>query len=82
VCHAGFVKYQRPVTLTLTVCWKKSVKKTVAALMKTRKTIMVDVRDCVFNAVRGGGPGGQAVAKTSNMAVVFHRPSGITVKVP
>jgi len=31
--------------------------------------------------VRGGGPGGQSVNKTSNCVVLKHQPTGITVKV-
>lgn len=42
---------------------------------------MVNLKDCVFDAVRGSGPGGQAVSKTSNMAVIIHTPSKIVVKV-
>ncbi|XP_055709567.1 mitochondrial translation release factor in rescue [Phlebotomus papatasi] len=32
------------------------------------------------NFVRGSGPGGQAVNKTSNCCVLRHKPTGITVK--
>jgi len=49
--------------------------------MKLRKPVVVDLMDCQFSAVRGSGPGGQAVAKTSNMAILLHKPSGITIKV-
>lgn len=31
--------------------------------------------------VRGGGPGGQAVNKTSNCVVLKHRPTGLCIKV-
>ena len=35
----------------------------------------------VESAVRGSGPGGQAVAKTSNAIQLTHTPTGIVVKV-
>lgn len=53
----------------------------VAKLKSLRKPVVVDLKDCVFDAVRGSGPGGQAVAKTSNMCVLVHKPSNIVVKV-
>ncbi len=49
--------------------------------MKQRKPVVVDLQDCFFNAVRGSGPGGQAVAKTSNAAVLTHKPTCIVIKV-
>ena len=49
--------------------------------MQARKPVVVNLSDCVFDAVRGGGPGGQAVAKTSNMCVLIHKPTNIVIKV-
>jgi protein subunit release factor B len=57
------------------------VNKTINKLKHARKSVIVDLKDCVFDAVRGGGPGGQAVAKTSNMCVLLHKPTNIVVKV-
>lgn len=43
--------------------------------------MLIDLKDCTFNAARGSGPGGQAVAKTNNMCQIIHTPTGIVVKV-
>jgi len=40
-----------------------------------------DKDDIVESAVRGSGPGGQAVAKTSNAIQLTHTPTGVIVKV-
>ena len=40
-----------------------------------------DKDDIVESAVRGSGPGGQAVAKTSNAIQLIHTPTGVRVKV-
>lgn len=46
-----------------------------------RKPVVIHPKDCTVNAVRGHGPGGQAVAKTNNQVVLKHEPTGIVVKV-
>lgn len=38
-------------------------------------------RDLEESIVKGSGPGGQSVNKTSNCVVLLHKPSGIVVKV-
>lgn len=59
----------------------KSIKKTVQRLLTLRKPVNINEADLVYGAARGSGPGGQAVAKTNNMAIIQHKPTGIVVKV-
>lgn len=44
------------------------------------RPLLYDERDVEEVFVRGGGPGGQAVAKTSNCVVLRHVPSGLRVR--
>ena len=57
------------------------MKKLVEKLRSLRKPVVIDKKDCAFQSARGSGPGGQAVAKTNNMAIIKHLPSNIVVKV-
>ena len=46
-------------------------------------TASVDIKesDCVFDFVRGSGPGGQGMQSSSNACVLTHKPSNLTFKV-
>jgi Protein chain release factor A len=47
---------------------------------RERKPIVINEKDLEWKQVRGSGPGGQATNKTSNCAVLLHKPTGIVVK--
>lgn len=57
------------------------MKRTIQKLMGQRKPVSIDLKDISYSAIKGSGPGGQAVAKTCNMAVLTHKPTGIVIKV-
>lgn len=40
----------------------------------------IDDRDLEWSTCRGGGPGGQNVNKVETVAIVKHKPSGLTVR--
>ena len=48
---------------------------------KTYPWPVLDEADLEEKLIKGGGPGGQAVAKTSNCAQIKHLPTGLVVKV-
>lgn len=55
-----------------------SVKRQIAELKAKRKPVVLG--DLQEWTMRGSGPGGQAVSKTSNSICLLHRESGIQVR--
>ncbi|KAL4468296.1 hypothetical protein ABPG72_015832 [Tetrahymena utriculariae] len=47
---------------------------------KERIKPVIEEQDLEWKFVKGSGPGGQSVNKTSNNAVLIHKPSGIQVR--
>ena len=51
-----------------------------AQLRQRMETFGIREADLVEHFVKGGGPGGQKINKTSSCVYLLHRPSGIEVK--
>lgn len=64
--------WNRPQTLYIIKCWKHTIDKSL------QPEIMEE--DLKERFVRGHGPGGQNINKTSNCVVLKHLPTGIVVK--
>lgn len=52
----------------------------VAALARRMAALGVREPDLIERFLRGGGPGGQKINKTSSCVVLYHSPSGVTVR--
>ncbi|CAD8109791.1 unnamed protein product [Paramecium sonneborni] len=52
----------------------------IKEMKMNRKAIEIQQTDLEWKYIKGGGPGGQAINKTSNCVQLTHRPTGIQIK--
>jgi peptide chain release factor len=50
------------------------------ALLKRMSTLGIEEEELLEKFIKGSGPGGQKINKTSSCVYLFHEPSGIEVK--